>query len=128
MKNILEIELIGDNVSQLCRLYRTVTNEAIPGLGDMTFGSMPPSGWVAEITGFDPIYKYKRNFLRYKKDYSRSNSKGSRGVFAEYLLESEKIYDVKDNKRRFFCKVTENGDIKHVKEEEVVEWLKNTST
>jgi hypothetical protein len=62
--------------------------------------------------------------LRYRKDYSRSNSKGSRGVFAEYILESEKIYDVRDNKRRFFCKVTDEGDIVHIDESEVRELLK----
>jgi hypothetical protein len=124
MKACLEIELIGDNMVQTFRMWTKVLNDGFPGLGDYTLGSLPPSGWVAEVTGIDPKYKYKRDFLRYRKDYSRSNSKGSRGVFAEYILESEKIYDVRDNKRRFFCKVTDEGDIVHIDESEVRELLK----
>lgn len=127
MKAFLEIELIGDNVCQMCKLYRNITDEMIPGLGGATFGSIPPSGWVAEIKGFDSKYKYVRHFLRYKKDYSRSNSKGSRGVYAEYLLESGKIYDIKDNKQRYFCIVNEEGNILHLDESEVISWLKNRS-
>jgi hypothetical protein len=124
MKAYLEIELIGDNVVQVGRLYKNITDSIIPGLGSMTF-DIPPSGWVAEITGYDSVYKYKRSFLRYKKDYSRANSKGSRGVYAEYTLESGKIYDVKNNKQRYFCRVDEDGDIIHIEESEVREWLKN---
>ena len=122
----MEIELIGDNVVQMCKLYRNTTNGLVPGLGSLTFGC-PPSGWVAEITGFDDVYKYKREFLRYRKDYSRANSKGSRGVFAEYILESGKVYDVRSNKNRYFCTVNEQGDIVKIQETEVKEWLKNRS-
>jgi len=127
VKTFFEIELVGDNTRQLCNLYRNVTNDIVSGLGDSVFGSFPPSGWVAEITGFDPKYKYARSFLKFKKDYSRANSKGSRGVFAEYILQSGRIYDIKDNRGRYFCKVNETGDIIKISESEVTEWLKNHS-
>lgn len=127
MKAFLEIELVGDNIRQEMKLWTGVTNMIIPGLGDATFGKYPPSGWVAEIIGFDKKFKYQRQFLRFKKDYSRANSKGSRYVYAEYILESGKIYDVKDNKRRYFCTVNENGDIITLIEPEVIEWLNKVS-
>ena len=125
MKAYLEIELFGDNVRQILKLWRNITNSAIPDLGNLTFGNMSSSEWVAEIVGFNQKYKYTRRFLKCKKDYSRANSKGSRGVFAEYILESGKIYDVKTRKSRYFCTVNENGDIKELTEREVGEWLKD---
>jgi|GEM_PF-1008693 len=127
MKAFLEIELKGDDMRQMMKLWTGVTNMIFPGLGDLTFGGYPSSGWVAEITGFDKKFKYQRNFLRYKKDYSRANSKGSRYVYAEYILESGKLYDVKDNKERYFCTVNDEGDIITLTEQEVVEWLNNIS-
>lgn len=124
MKAYLEIELIGDNMVQTFRSLCKFTNGLAPGLGSATFGDYPPSGWVAEITGFDARYRYQRKFLGYKKDYSRANSKGSRYVYAEYILESDKIYEVKDDRRRYFCKVNCMGDIEKLEEEEVQEWLR----
>lgn len=132
MKAYLEIELFGEDARQMMRLWEAIGNMAFPGLGTATFGGMPPSGWVAEITGFDQKYKYARKFLKRKLDYSRANSKGSRGVYAEYILESGKIYDVKQQiswKRvhRYFCTVNQDGDIVILTESEVVEWLKSRS-
>lgn len=125
MKAFIEIELRGDDVRQFIKLYSNVSKELI---GFNAFGNFPASGWVAEITGTDPKFKYQRKFLRCKKDYSRANSKGSRGVYAEYILESGKIYDVKEHNDRYFCKVNKAGTIIRLDEEDVKEWLKNTST
>jgi hypothetical protein len=126
LKAILEIELIGDNIVQEMRMWTRLGNNLIPDIGSAVFGRCPPSGWVAEITGFDPQYKYARTFLKFKKDYSRANSKGSRGVYAEYILDEGKIYDVKNNKQRYFCKV-DNWQIVRIDETEVKEWLKSRS-
>lgn len=126
MKTFLELELRNDNIHEFSKLARCIGNEVASGLGDCLF-KIPSSSWVAEITGIDPKYKYARKFLRYNKDYSRSNSKGSRGVYAEYILESEKIYDVKEFKDRYFCTVSNTGDIIKINEQEVQEWLKNHS-
>jgi hypothetical protein len=129
MKNIIEIELFGDNVNQMIKLYRGISEDILPGFWDATIGTIPQSGWVAEITGFDSIYKYARKFLKCKKDYSRSNKKGSRGVFIEYILESGHIYEVKkkpswNRTERYFCIVSDEGDIIKISEDEVVAKLK----
>jgi hypothetical protein len=124
MKAYLELELRGDGIREMSKLYKYLGNEAAPGLGTALF-SFPPSAWVAEITGPDSKYKYQRKFLRLKKDYSRSNSKGSRGVYAEYILDSGRLYEVKDFKNRYFCTVSDDGDIIKLNESEVQEWLKN---
>lgn len=125
MKIFIELELRGDDVRQLGKMYASIGDDIVPGLGTSIF-SIPPSAWVAEITGTDPKLKFKREFLRFKKDYSRSNSVGSRGVYANYILESDHIYDVKDHKDRYYCTVTDNGNIVRLSEDEVREWLKNT--
>ena len=125
----IELELIGDDARVECNGYRSIMNAAVPGSGDL-LGGIPPSGWIAEIIGFHTKYKYDRVFLKGKKDYSRSNSKGSRGVYASYLLESGKLYDVKSKiswkrSERYYCRVEENGDIKRISEEELIECLRN---
>lgn len=132
MKAIKEIELFGEDTRALSKFYTGVINDGMPGLGDMVIGSIPPSGWVAEIAGTDPKYKYVRCFLKPKKDYSRANSKGSRGVYAEYVLESGRMYEVKEqvsNKRtiRYFCTVDGDGNVIDIPESEVKEWLKTVS-
>ncbi len=131
MKAILEIELIGDNAVQEIRMLNKITNNLIPETGDVAFGSCPPVGWVAEITGFDLRYKYARTFLKFKKDYSRANSKGSRGVYAEYILEEGKIYDVKQpvtwkRDKRYFCTVRD-WQIVEIDEMEVILCLNERS-
>lgn len=132
MKTIKEIELFNQDQKQKFDLWFGVSNYSLPGLGDAVFGKNPfPKGWICEITGFCSKYKYKRNFLKGKYDYSRANSKGSRGIFVEYILESKKIYEIKEDtswsrEERYFCKVNKNGDIIKMEEEEVVQCLKTT--
>jgi hypothetical protein len=131
MKAILEIELFNDGTRQELKMWKNIGNAYVPGLGTITFGGMPPSGWVAEITGFDPKYKYARTFLKFKKDYSRANSKGSRGIFAEYILEEGKIYDVEQQvtwkrSKRYFCTV-KDWKIVEIDEMEVILCLNERS-
>lgn len=125
MKAFLKIELVGDDTVQMFKMFRGQLNDVMPGMGNAALGSWPASGWVSEITGTDPKFKYQRQFLRYNKDYSKANSKGSRGVYAHFILESGRIYEVKEYKRRYFCKVSDDGDIIQIDEEEVRQWLKN---
>jgi hypothetical protein len=130
MKNILELELFGDNIRQQWSIYRGISEMIAPGMFDKTIGKMPSNTWVAEITGFDEKYKFARAFLHGKKDYSRANSNGSRGVYLEYVLESGKVYEVKSQEtwsrvRRYFCRIDEQGRIISMTEEEVIEWLKS---
>lgn len=129
MRAYLEIELLGEDGREYLRFCRDIGEMVRPGLGHDTFGRLPPrSGWVAEITGYDQKYKYARKFLKPKIDYSRANSKGSRGVYAEYILESGRIYDVLQpvswkNSLRYFCTVDDEGNIVQIEEERVREIL-----
>jgi hypothetical protein len=131
MRATLKIECIGDNSDQLLKFWKRTTADMLgSGIADATFGSSKLSYFVAEITGFHPKFKFERNFLRFKKCYKHANSKGSRGVFAWYLLDSGKIYDVLEpvswkNSQRYFCTVNDEGEIVYMKESEVVEWLKS---
>lgn len=127
MKAILEIEAIGDGNDQQIKLYSRVANLAAPGLGG--YFKCPASYFVAQIIGRDPKYKWSRIFLRGKKDYSRSNSKGTRGVYIYYELESGSVYDVKKpvswkNTDRFFCFVDDDGNINRIEENEIEKCLK----
>lgn len=88
--------------------------------------------WVAEITGVSLKYRYARTFLRGKADYKGSNSKGTRGVWMWWTLESGHIYEAKyrtswNRWEHRFLTVTDDGDIKDLTEEEVWEWLKKAS-
>lgn len=90
-----------------------------------------PSSWVAELIDFDVKYKFKRKFLPAKKDYCRANRTASEGVRSEYILESHHIYDVKRSvtkyrDERYFCTVNNEGEIKKLSEQEVIDWLNNT--
>lgn len=133
MKAAIKCEAVGDDTDQMCRFYKNMTNDLLPGIGNVIFEKPYKSNWVAEITGIDPIYKFKRSFLTGKKDYSEANSSGSRGVYVWYTLESGKIYEVFrptswKSRERFFCTVNdETGKIITLEKEEVLEWLKKNS-
>jgi hypothetical protein len=120
----LKIEAVGDNVRQEMMAYCKMLNAMEPGLGNHTFGKIPFTYWVARLTGFDDYYGYKRQFLKSKKDYTEANSKGSRGVYLYFLLETGEVYEAKGPKGRYFCVVTDDGDIDKVTKEYVDKWLK----
>lgn len=120
MKGILILELFGEDTRQLCKICRGIFEVGGGDFGkayfDKHIGMPPRSSWVAEITGPDEKYGLSRSFLRCKMDYSKSNSKGSRGIFAEYILSQGKFYEVKSQEtwqryRRYFCTVGDDGDI-----------------
>jgi hypothetical protein len=130
MKAALEIELFGEDYRSMCKIYKRLLDDAMPELSEIVIGKNSPSGWVAEISGLDPKFRYARIFLKRKIDYSRSNAKGSRGVYAEYILESGRLYEVKyqtswKNGERYFCTVTDDGDILRLKEEDMIKCLKS---
>ncbi len=131
MKAALFFELYGENFRATVKEYEKNPKaiDVNPRLLYMAMSKTPPSYWVAEITGVDRKYGYSRKFIKGRKDYKYSNSKGSRGVLIEYILESGRIYEVKkplswQRSERFFCKVADNGEIVRIDEEEVKECLK----
>lgn len=129
MRSVLKIEFRYDNFNYKFKNLFGV----LSAIGGESFGNYVLGGkvaykyWCAEITGFDSKFKYARKFLRYKKDYSEANSKGSRYVYGIFMLEEGKYYEAKGwNYRSFFtCK---NWKTVEVDQSEVDEWLKNIST
>lgn len=84
--------------------------------------------WVAEIVGPDDKWKFKREFLNGKVDFTHANKRASRGVYIQYLLEPNRYYDVSSpmsNKftDRYYCKVGRDEVIR-VDEMEVLDWVK----
>ncbi len=76
---------------------------------------------ISKITDFDTKYKYKREFLTPKLDFTHSNSKGD-GTQFWYVLE-DGIYEVRSPRGKYFVVVT-NGDYKTISENEVQQCLK----
>lgn len=122
MKAILALELRDDASRQYMKLARYICNEILPGLDKIVIGNMPNDAWCAGIAGLDTKYKYARRFLPFRKDYSQSNSMGSRGVRAIYTLSENKIYEAKEHKNRYFCMI-KDWEVIRISELEVLEWL-----
>lgn len=95
MKATFSLEFFGANTASIYNGYSRMLDMVQPGLGLKTFGPMATGPWVAEVTGRHPKYKFERIFLRPNTDYSKANSKGSRGVYRWFVLESGKLYEVK---------------------------------
>ncbi|MCL2310943.1 MAG: hypothetical protein FWC41_00430 [Firmicutes bacterium] len=131
MKANLKIERIGGEYSGMgtftavCKLIEKESGHSL------LKGIPKYRDWVAKITGQCPKYKYSREFLKGKVDYTKSNSVGTRGIFVNYILEEEYIYEVSapaswKRTERYFCKVI-NEDIIKIDSKEVEEWLKSQS-
>ena len=123
MKAALRLELFGENNREYFKLYRHIFElfDHQQTFDDLVGGVPPRSSWVAEIAGPDETYGLRREFLRPKLDYSRANAQGSRGIFAEYILESGHIYEVLSRvswsrNERYFCTVSDAGDVVELSE------------
>lgn len=129
MKATLKVEAIGDDTFQYMRLWTGILNDGAPGLGD-SLGVPKPDYWVAMIVGHDSKFGYCRQFLKPKKDYAKANRKGSRGVFLWYMLESGYVYEVSSpvtwkRRERYFCTVSDDGEIIRVEKGFVDQWIKD---
>ena len=107
MLAVLELEWIGQDLDKLmCRV----------GLKNIR------KPWVALILKSE-TYGYDREFLIGKLDYSRANSKGSRGVYLVYYLREGGVYEVfsfsswKSQTRSFVTVV--DGDVVEINKDEV---------
>lgn len=129
MKSTLKLEYIGaDSADWLNAMCRQFNRFGGGDFGDKFIGRPSPGPWVAEVTGKYPSGKLQRLFVRSHRDYSRANSKGSRGVYLWFVIESDKLYEVHErvswkNTRNYFCCVTEQGDIYVLTDQEAEEWL-----
>lgn len=106
---MLKLEAIGDDI-HACKKH--VRRGDIDPETRRRFGAvkeMRSQAWVARLTGLDPQYRFKREFVRGQKDYSQANSVGSRGVYIYYALPSG-IYEVNaplswTKTDRYYCRV-----------------------
>jgi hypothetical protein len=109
----LELEAIGHNTYQYVRLWTGVMRESgLKNLAEATFGK--PSDFAR--WGVWEIIDGREKPVYGKTDYSRANSKGSRGVRIFYALESGKHYLVKapeswGSTDVYRCRVTNDGTI-----------------
>lgn len=130
MKAALCLEYVGESGDAQIALYSGKLDGIAPGLGGAAFGCKNPrKPWVAEIIGYHGKYGFERTFLSSKRNYSRANSSGSRGVELWFVLESGKVYEVKAPQSwrsvdRYFCRVDDDGDIIRMSKDEVGAWLR----
>lgn len=125
MKAMLALEQFGYGTRKWSELWAAIGDMAGSQLGTITFGMGPGNAWVAEITGINGHNGFERKFLKGKVDFSLANSKCSRGVMIRYILDSDHIYEVKEQLswsrcRRYFCEVNANGEIVEITEKDVV--------
>ena len=127
MKASLIIEMIGDNNYQYGIYANSMTSMATGERCDLF--TIPKRSWCARIIGVHPKYRWEREFLKGMKDYSGSNSKGSRGITCTYILESWNVYEIKAaiswrSEERYFCFVDGHGEIKKISEDQVENFIR----
>lgn len=117
MRASLALEAIGQNY---IRDIREIDRFIGPASGQ-PIDRMPYRQGVWDVTESD----HKTVFGKW--DYSNANSKGSRGVYIHYILESGRLYQVAEptswkNSKHYFCTVDEEGDIIELTKEHAQEW------
>lgn len=75
---------------------------------------------------------FSREFIKGKIDYTKSNSKQSRGVMVWFVLQHGYVYELKRNlswksSKRIFMRVLENGAIEEGSKQDAEKWLSNPS-
>lgn len=128
MKASLRLEFIGANDYDAIRGAERMMNAIAPGIGSAFVGDMPRGPYVAEITWDAESMRFARSYLTSKRDYSKANSKGSRGVILCFVLEIERLYEVHSriswrSSETYFAAVAETGSVYRLKESEAQEWL-----
>ncbi len=121
---LLALEAIGDDV---VALNRGIQQGIPPGPVRRSLDLKPRRPWVARITGGCPNWGLERDFVRGNKDYSRANSKGSRGVMLYYHLREGGVYEVNELESwsttdRYFCRIEGSGLVR-MTEAEALAWL-----
>jgi len=87
-----------------------------------------PKPWVARITGKDPRWKYKREFLAGVYDYSRvTTRRAGRGIYLYFFL-APGIYELFapiswKHEMRYFARVNSDGELVKITEEELCKCL-----
>lgn len=94
--HVVTIEAIGDNIAREFRFFGAKSRN-----------------WVAQIFASNGRGGWVRSFLDGNRDYSLSNSRGSRGIMVSYLLEQGPIYEINAPQTwscsdRYFARVMDN--------------------
>ena len=89
--------------------------------------------WIARITGLCDKYKYRREFIRARRNYHSANSAGTRGIYYEFYFEASphdvfEVWHKPSWKRaeRYFCRFV-NGEPVRISEDQVCQSLNNHS-
>lgn len=131
MKATIALEYIGESSDSRLALWTGILNELKDSLGRAVIGNpRPRKPWVAELTGINEKFGYERTFLPANWDRRHANGTHSRGVELWFILESGHIYQVHvptswRNTARYFCTVSDAGEVVRINESLVQQWLKN---
>lgn len=122
MKAALKLEAIGQNYVRELRSFDRFCSDQI----GIPFEKCPYRHGVWEISWGKAVP------VRGDWDYSQANSKGSRGVYIIYILDSGKLYQVAEpvswkRTRHYFAGVNDFGEIIEMDEKEAMEWLSRES-
>jgi len=79
--------------------------------------------WVAHLAGYDPKFKFKRDFLDGQVDYALADTSATHGVFMFFILQDGQAYEAHNPidgrfPQRFFCTPDSAGGIKLIDEAE----------
>lgn len=127
MKAVLRLEYIGaatwDRLRQFERFERLVFGgKEAPWDGDYM---AQPGPRVLEYRLDGGAWIVSRIYGQ--RDYSKANSRGTRGVMVNYIIESGALYRVKEpvswrSVAHYFVTVTADGGLLRMTKEEALEW------
>lgn len=123
----VKLECIGDNINAELRALEELTSRACGAEMARAMCAPKRQPWVARIVGTCERFGLRREFLRGDKDYSESNSIGSRGVYMHYDL-CDGLYELNaleswGRSRRYFLLVIGDSS-REVMKDEAVAWIR----
>ena len=127
MRYVLKLEAIGDNQTAYLRHYLKQDKPDRFGYKEIQafkFGNKTLTPWVSLLTGLTPKGFFTREFVEGQRDYSQTNSVGSRGIFIYYALRPG-LYEINDRvtwKRadRYLCRIEDDQTLIRMSREEMI--------
>jgi len=119
---LLRLQVYGEDLAGKRRELRG----AVPRRLAYRLNRIIPNPWVARL-----LSNGGREFLRGDKCFHHANSRATRGVYMEWLLEPGHIYDVWERTglkggRRFYCRA-DGGRVIEIGSKEAEAWLAASS-
>ena len=120
MKIAYRLERIGDDSIRAVKSFDRLFSRRTPYVSDAEYGA--PGVWQLRFDGS------RGPELDFRKDYSRANSIGSRGIYAEYYLEIGHCYLVKKRaswkrSETYYIRAETDG-ARRIDKEEAEQWAK----